>query len=103
MEDFVEGSFVKYTSNDFLFPDHSRTDKEKLIIDFSHWSYWWTNENIMITDLQGWQIGETRFRLTDPAIHSKKQIFGKTDLGERGSRRYFLFHREMCIIEGIVF
>lgn len=99
MEDYQEGLFMKLTNNDFFIPIINYNMEEKYIIDFSHWSYAWTNSSLMVTDLQGWAMSKSSFILTDPAIHSRSKQFGKTDQGETGFNRYFIMHRDVCIID----
>lgn len=103
MEDYHDGFFQKFTGNNFFIPIVSYDDEVKYLIDFSHWSYVWTDHNIMVTDLQGWTDVNSakKFILTDPAIHSGCQVFGKTDQGFQGFRRYFLMHSEVCLIKGL--
>lgn len=99
MEDYCEGTFHKFTNNSYVWPNPKWTEEEKLLVDFSHWTNEWTDGNLMVTDLQGWKKEENRFVLTDPAIHSKESIFGKTDLGSIGFGRYFMLHRDVCYEE----
>jgi hypothetical protein len=101
MEDFCEGNFVKFTSNAVMMPVTEYTLPEKYVIDFSHWSHEFTEKKLMVVDLQGWQIDENLFCLTDPAIHSEAgKIFGKTDMGRIGFNRYYAFHKNICVLKG---
>ena len=59
---------------------------------FSHWSYNYTKGELLVCDLQG----ELRqdFCLTDPAISSSRQrMYGDTDLGKVGQKRFFETHQ----------
>lgn len=104
MEDYQDGLFQKFTGNNFFIPIISYENEVKYLIDFSHWSHEWTGQNMMVTDLQGWTDvnSSKKFILTDPAIHSKCQVFGKTDQGIHGFQRYFLMHSDVCIIKGLI-
>jgi hypothetical protein len=102
VEEFYDGEFQKFTSNEFLLEGAQYTDEELALIEFSHWSHEWTGHNLMVVDLQGFKNGN-QFYLTDPAIHSKKNLFGKTDLGSNGFSRYFLFHNPTCFLKGFIF
>ena len=57
MEDFRSGVFFKFTDISRVVlerkPQHW-SEIEKLLVDFSHWTYSWTNENLMVVNLQGW-------------------------------------------------
>lgn len=80
---------------------------------FSHFSYVYTRQKMLVCDLQGvltsHQLtgGETRrggvFELTDPVIHyssnsGRDQVYGKTDLGREGTYKFFETHKcnEVC-------
>lgn len=96
MEDYCQANFSKFTNNSYLWPNPKWTIEEKVLIDFSHWTNEWTNGNLMVADLQGWKIEKNKFILTDPAMHSRESIFGRTDLGSTGFGRYFMFHKDDC-------
>jgi hypothetical protein len=59
---------------------------------FSHWSWQYTRGHSLVCDLQG-VLGTECFHLTDPAIHSSKQRYGKTDLGRKGHHFFFATHK----------
>jgi hypothetical protein len=94
MEDVLDGNFTKFTGNEYLLGNYAYLSMdEKRLIEFSHWSFEWSMQSLMVVDLQGCCIEGTHgFRLTDPAIHSRNQLFGITDLGVAGFGRYFLLH-----------
>lgn len=102
VEKFIEGEFTKFTSNEFLLEGAQYSEEEKALVEFSHWTHMWTDQCLMVVDLQGFRNGN-RFFLTDPAIHSKESQFGKTDLGPNGFWRYFLFHNSDCRLQGYTY
>jgi hypothetical protein len=99
VEDLLDGEFSKFTSNEYLLEGDQYSESEKWLIEFSHWSHNWTEQNLMVVDLQGFRDEQNhRFLLIDPAIHSRNRQFGSTDLGQSGFGRYFIFHK--CCLEG---
>ena len=99
MEDFLDGSFTKFTSNQFLFFNDAMSEVEKQLVEFSHWTFMWTDQNLMVVDLQGVRTASNSFTLSDPAIHSTNSMFGKTDLGMKGIAGFFISHLEFCILD----
>lgn len=78
---------------------------EDFLQAFSHFSYWSSGCRMLVCDLQGvlsefappQGICAGVFELTDPVIHyestsGRQQVFGNTDLGKRGMRRFFETH-----------
>eukprot|EP00918_Siedleckia_nematoides_P007239 GHVU01015732.1.p1 GENE.GHVU01015732.1~~GHVU01015732.1.p1 ORF type:complete len:568 (-),score=66.72 GHVU01015732.1:653-2356(-) len=87
---------------------------------FSHWSYVSSNRAMLICDIQGvltsTQVGQSSptkiFRLTDPAIHRRRKnrfqlrsgsAYGKTNLGNKGIRKFLDTHEcnNLCRLLGI--
>lgn len=99
MEDCIDVSFfTKFTSNGHLLSNYKDLSAErKLIIEFSHWSYEWTNQTFMVVDLQGFE-NDNKYILTELAIQSVGYIFGKHDLGMIGVNRYFMLHKNHCCL-----
>ena len=68
---------------------------------FTHFSYLYTNRQVMVCDLQGvFNTDEVppTFELSDPAIHyasktGREMVFGRTDLGKRGMELFFKTHK----------
>jgi Alpha-kinase family/von Willebrand factor type A domain len=68
---------------------------------FTHFSYLFTNKQVMVCDLQG--VYDTdrvppAFELSDPAIHyastvGRKMVFGHTDMGKEGMELFFKTHK----------
>jgi hypothetical protein len=61
VEEFLKGEFLKFTSNEFLLDAAQYSEEEKKLIEFSHWSYEWTEKNLMVVDLQGFREQRNRF------------------------------------------
>ncbi len=83
VEDFLKGDYRKFNSNQFMI----NTNTNEVLNDFSLWTYYKTQHQLMVVDLQGVKQvkdGKTYFYLTDPAINSVERIFGPTDMGEQG-------------------
>ena len=92
IEEFVEGVFKKWSNNEGFVNMNEYTD---LLNAFSHWSYQFTDEYLIVTDLQGFVFKNNEYILTDPAILSQKdsERFGSTNLGAHGIREFFLNHQ----------
>jgi hypothetical protein len=84
VEDFLDGEYRKFNSNQFLI----NTKSTEILNDFSLWTYQFTERKLMVVDLQGVikhdEKRKTCFYLTDPAINSINRSFGATDMGEQG-------------------
>jgi hypothetical protein len=84
VEKFLDGEYRKFNSNQFLI----NTKSTEILNDFSLWTYKFTEQKLMVVDLQGVikldKEGKTCFCLTDPAINSINRSFGATDMGEQG-------------------
>ena len=65
---------------------------------FSHYSYLFTQREILVVDLQGVvseKAGRRVLKLTDPAVHTgwrRRDRFGVTDKGEKGVEKFFKHH-----------
>ena len=84
VEVFLDGEYRKFNSNQFLI----NTKSTEILNDFSLWTYKFTEQKLMVVDLQGVikidKKGKNFFFLTDPAINSINRSFGATDMGEQG-------------------
>lgn len=58
----------------------------------SHFTYHVSGGNLLLCDLQGVKKDD-QYILTDPVICSLGHTYGITDLGERGIRSFFAYHR----------
>eukprot|EP01068_Selenidium_serpulae_P015381 Selendium_serpulae@DN6206_c0_g1_i2.p1 len=67
---------------------------EDVLLAFSHWTYFYSKWDYLVYDLQGC-LTRSKFRLTDPAIHSRGRgnKFGDTDNGLRGMQNFFKTHQ----------
>jgi len=85
-EEFIKGQYIKYTNNcDYV---NYNVPNIGLFTAFSHWTYEYTNGELMVVDLQG--VG---LELTDPAIHSINIFkYGLTNFGQEGFSDFFSNH-----------
>ena len=92
IEEFVEGVFKKWSNNEGYINENEYTH---LLNAFSHWTYEYTHEYLIVTDLQGFLYKSNDYILTDPAILCKvdEDRFGATNLGSIGIRRFFSNHQ----------
>lgn len=89
---------------------------EDFLQAFSHFSYVHSHRKILVCDLQGvkshasWTGDDVLagvFELTDPVIHyrslNRKQVYGKTDMGYKGVRRFFETYdcNDVCRLLGL--
>ena len=98
LEDFIPGNYQKFNSNGG-YEDESIS---KLLLTFCHWTWEVSGHNFMICDLQGVKSANGYY-LTDPAVHSKEQLYGPTDLGLVGMEMVLKGHRcnDFCRILGL--
>lgn len=76
-------------------PTANGTD-HSVIQAFSHWTYRFTNHELMVVDCQGvYNAKENSFYLTDPAIHCTSSLlrFGGSNLGKDGVARFLDTHK----------
>ena len=91
IEEFVEGVFKKWSNNEGYV---NINDYAHLLNAFSHWTYSYTDEYLIVTDLQGFIYKNNDYILTDPAILSADvDRFGSTNLGSNGIKHFFMNHR----------
>ena len=91
IEEFVEGVFKKWSNNEGYV---NTSDYAHFLNAFSHWTYTYTNEYLIVTDLQGFVYKNNEYILTDPAILCEvdSDRFGSTNLGSNGIREFFANH-----------
>lgn len=91
IEEFVEGIFKKWMNN-----EGNTNDEEyaEFLNAFSHWTYHFTNEYLIVTDLQGFIYKDKEYILTDPAIICPEDTnrFGLTNLRSEGVKIFFRNH-----------
>ncbi|CAB1117393.1 unnamed protein product [Ectocarpus sp. CCAP 1310/34] len=90
-------------------------EPESYVQAFSHFSYRKSHRKMLVCDLQGVQSTSSThedragvFELTDPVIHyrstsGRRQVYGRTDLGKRGIRKFFGTHQcnDVCRLLGL--
>jgi len=92
VEDYIEGSFKKWCNNYGFISDEAES-LAKSLPAFMHWSWYHTNGQMMIADLQGVKK-PGGYLLTDPVILSDVDgQFGCTDLGVEGMAMFFIKHK----------
>jgi hypothetical protein len=118
VEDYLKGKFTKYNGNNGLVhrrrsgPEVELPVGTVLLTDFlqafSHWTYFITDQHILVCDLQGVLNEEGRhpqFQLTDPCICTKKRKesrnYGRTNLGVKGVRNFKKTHVCNKVCEGL--
>ena len=98
VEDYIPGLFKKWVNN------YGYVSDEFLSMPaFAHWSWWYTNGEKMITDLQGVR-GFTNYTLTDPALMSGTANggrYGCTDTGVEGIILFFYNHHCNSLCENL--
>ncbi len=90
VEDYIPGQFKKWVNN------YGYVSDEVLSMPaFAHWSWWYTNGEKMIADLQGVR-GFMKYTLTDPVLMSGSADgwrYGCTDMGVEGIILFFYNHK----------
>ena len=100
VEDYIPGQFKKWLNNyGYVSPEVSFA---KAMPAFAHWSWWNTNGEKMIADLQGVRSEHpSKYTLTDPVLMSGSVDggrYGCTDTGVEGIAMFFINHQcnEFC-------
>ena len=86
-EDYIPGNFKKWCNNYGYISAESTS-----LPAFMHWSWWYTDGEEMVSDLQGVRNPDS-YLLTDPAILSLSNSYGATDMGVEGMAMFFLSHK----------
>ena len=93
VEDYIPGEFKKWISN-YGFVSQEVSSALSMPA-FAHWSWWYTNGEKMIADLQGVR-SDRSYILTDPVLMSgtvNGKNYGCTDTGVEGIAMFFLNHK----------
>lgn len=106
-EPFIR-SFTKFTSNNGWIDDQDEGWFSLAMEAFSHYSYHQSKGRLIVCNLQGRHRDDRHkksrgyFKLSDPAICSRKCKYGPTDLGEKGIESFFANHvcNKFCHIGG---
>ena len=101
VEDYLEGNFYKFVSNTGWVRRGCHTDYPEMPA-FTHWSWVYTQGQLMITDLQGVRYDD-KIVLTDPCVHSLDRSCGATDISIVGMCLFFYRHEcnSVCKALGI--
>ena len=90
VEEFRDGTFSKWSNNiGFI----NEINYACTLDAFAHWTYYATNEYLVVSDLQGFRSGNEEYILTDPSISCVERQFSLTDFGPVGIESYFNKHR----------
>ena len=84
-------NFEKFNSNTGWTPDETSAWVD-VMQALSHYSYYTSNRNLLICDLQG-GIYKDGFVITDPVVMSESREYGPTDLGPDGIATFFARHK----------
>ena len=95
--------YDKFTSNTGWI-GNSRNWKVRCMEAFTHYTYHKMGGQMIVCDIQGryrhnrYSKAKSRFELGDPAICSRRRMYGPTDLGEKGIESFFANHscNEFC-------
>jgi hypothetical protein len=100
LEEYVDGEFIKWNNNAGFVNEDSYACT---LNAFSHWTYLITNEYLVVTDLQGFELNDKEYLLTDPAIACPDGLlrFTSTNLGSKGLRKFFESHQCNAICKGL--
>ncbi|CAF0819965.1 unnamed protein product [Brachionus calyciflorus] len=98
-EEYTESEFIKFQNN----AGYINTDDYSATLHaFIHWTYFFTNGYLIVTDLQGTKNG-SEYILTDPAITCPEDFdkFSSTNLGIKGMNYFFKTHECNHICEAL--
>lgn len=85
VEPFIAGKYIKHSNNYGFVSEEDRNTPQA----FSHFSFFKSNGEYLICDIQGVQD-----KYTDPQIHSRDGTgFGKGNMGPEGMAKFFQTHR----------
>ncbi|KAM3136530.1 hypothetical protein pb186bvf_011333 [Paramecium bursaria] len=96
-ERYLEGDFIKYNNN-WGFIKNCDSIMTKLSLAFSYFTYYLTNFNFMINDIQG--VGEY---FTDPVINTEEGGYDETDTGFDGLSMFWVsFEQKKYLVKEIL-
>ena len=95
--------YDKYTSNTGWI-GNTNNWQVRCMEAFTHYTYHESGGQLIVCDIQGrykhtrYSKDKSRFELSDPAICSRRRLYGPTDLGEKGIDSFFSNHvcNEFC-------
>jgi hypothetical protein len=95
-EPYMKGNYVKYSNNfGYVSPDDRNTPQA-----FSHFTWWFSNGQYMVVDIQG--VGD---KYTDPQVHSLDGLrFGRGNCGKEGMAQFHATHKcnSICVGLGLI-
>ena len=103
-EGLIPGKYTKWCSN-AGWVNHKEMGGGGSLPAFSHWTWVKTNGEMIVCDLQGVRSDNPMcYFLTDPAINSRSNDYGNTDLGRFGINAFFQSHSctQFCREMGLV-
>ncbi|XP_069487081.1 alpha-protein kinase 1 [Ambystoma mexicanum] len=98
VEPYILGEFVKLSNNAKVVRSQYKATEYGMA--FGHFTYEFTNRTEIVVDLQGWvtgsEKGEALIYLTDPQIHSLKDVSATTNFGMKGIGYFFNDQHQEC-------
>ena len=93
IEPLLDGKFEKFIQNNCI--EEYNTDET--IALFMHWNWVYSKGKALICDIQG-EEKYNSFELTDPAVQSINNEYGKSDLGLCSLINFLIYHNhnELC-------
>lgn len=112
VENYLKGKFTKYSNNMGYVKTRiieislqiGKVYMTDFLHAFSHWIYYTSAQSMIVCDLQGVLDLEGRnpvFKLTDPAIVTRRKTYGKTDMGMNGIRAFCRTHKCNDVCKGL--
>eukprot|EP01040_Poterioochromonas_malhamensis_P002113 gene2113-2254_t len=107
LESAIDDEFEKYNNNNGYCNQNPTPGgvKHDAIQAFSHWTYCFSREQMIVVDCQGGYNRSTdTFNLSDPAVHHVDAThFGSTNLGQVGINKFFSNHvcNSVCAAMGL--
>ena len=83
VEPFIAGEYRKESNNRSFAREGSDVAQA-----FTHFTHDVSGGDVMVVDIHG-----VREALTDPQVHSKRQIFGRGNMGPKGFDSFFMVHQ----------
>lgn len=87
MEEKLEGDYLPFIYKNGVITSNC----EAILQAFCHYTHWASNEELVVSGLQGTKNGNS-FNLSTPCIHSRGRQYGHTDGGEGGISTFFSHH-----------
>lgn len=88
MEEKLDGDFVSFIYKNGVITSNC----EAILQAFCHYTYHASNEELVVSGLQGVKNGNS-YTLSTPCVHSRSRQYGNTDAGEGGISTFFSHHQ----------